>query len=108
MNLEDILAGWNGCTCSGEGGEGGGGVVIVTSTMDEDFTVTLSKTYAELADSLSNGVPVFWVSSNPYGYSMYPLLLCENNDGCVVTFMGTEGAVTFSCASENDYPYQED
>ncbi len=90
------------------GGGGGGGVVIVTSTMGEDFTITLSKTYAELAGSLSNGVPVFWVSPNTYGYHMYPLLLCENNEGCVVTFMGLESAVTFTCASENDYPYQED
>ena len=28
MNLEDVLAGWNGCVCSDEGGGGGGGETI--------------------------------------------------------------------------------
>ena len=32
MNLEDVLAGWNGCVCSGEGG-GGGGEDITTATI---------------------------------------------------------------------------
>lgn len=48
MNLEDILAGWNGCVCSGEGGSSDftTAQVIVTAS-DPDNFVSMATTFQD-------------------------------------------------------------
>ena len=79
MNLEDIISGWNGCVCSGEGGGG-------------DLT-TAQVTFINSAEGTSYTVypPFYFIADGVIGTTLSPLTVAES---LVLTVpLGENGAV---------------
>lgn len=81
MNLEDIISGWNGCVCSGGGG-------------DSDVT-TAQVTFINSVEGKSYSVfpPFYFIAEGVIGYNSFAPLIVGNSSVPVVVPLGENGAI---------------
>ena len=88
------------------GGGGGGGVLSVTAAFDEnENTVVLDKTYAEIETALSSGIVTITLDAMEaweYFSLSHVVDTRYQNSHYIVA---TGGQDTYSCSEKTDYPY---
>ena len=99
---------------SGGGGSGDSGVFIVTATFDEEAgTLTLDKTWLEIATAMSAGKIALLLDVgdlSDYGavYSTIATAAEQGDNYANITFVTAtsegSGSTTYTCSGPNDYP----
>lgn len=102
-----LTAGEDGAVWSSGGG--GGGVFVCTSTAipdDPDDNEILNKTWAEINNAASSGIPVFIISNYADEQVIVMANYVSNTESAPYSVSGYigEGTFVWSASSENDYP----